>query len=156
MEKIEIIHNEVFLILPDCIYKPRRNIGHIENNVFYTYKSYNHKYNFYESIGICYKFLRYSPENLFSLICIDYNNSQLWTSRLSFLHFGKMINYKSNGLEKQLQLKLNQFHKTRAEAEEELRTLGLKTGLDFKRKISEKFLNLSNAMHSIKKGGLFN
>ena len=153
-EEIQIINNQVYLILPDCKYKPKRKIGYIENEVFYTHKSDKHKYNYYGTLGICYRFLRYAPEILFYLICIEYNNTELWTSRLSFLHYGKMIDYKRNGLERQLQLKVSQFHKTRAEAEAELRKLSLFVGLQFKKDISEKLKGYAGAMKSVQ-GGLF-
>lgn len=151
---IQLIYNSVYITILNCDRKTIRKIGYIENNVFYIHNSGKHKYNYYRTLGICYQFLRHSPEKLFFLICIEQNNAELWTSRLSYLHYGKIIDYQKQGFEKQLLLELNRFHKTRAEAEAELRELSLATGLQFKKDISEKLKGLARAVKLLQ-GGIF-
>lgn len=152
MEKIEIINNRVYLILPDCKYKPKRHIGDLEKDVFYIYRRGNHIYNINESIGIAYKFIMHSPDNLFKFICVNHN---LWTSRLKFILKGLYVEYKKNGLEKQKHLKITQFLNSRAEAEAELKELEGINPQKYVETLANKLRNVSRGFKALQ-GGLFN
>jgi hypothetical protein len=65
-----------------------------------------------------------------------------------------MVEYSKTGLEKQLHLNLDKFHKTRADADEELRKLTFVAAFDLQKSASEKLIKMNETVESIQ-GGLF-
>jgi hypothetical protein len=156
MEKITIRPDgKAFLTLPGTSYKRTRCIGEIHSDTFYTFRNSNHLYQHCNSFGFCHKFIKYSPFNSFTFICVEYNTNKIWTSREALLKNGTFKDYSKNGLEKQIHLTLDKFHNSKELANKELNKIQLETGIKFKNLVSEKFRYLAGAVADIQ-GGLFN
>jgi hypothetical protein len=147
---------KVFLTLPGKYYKSNRNIGRIFDGVFHTSRTEKHLYNYSNSLGICYKLIKYAPENLFNLICIEFGFKHLWTCRVALLKYGKFVNYSGNGLERQLHLPLDKFKHSEPEARAELRELNSSDALEIETSASQNLKSYTGTVHNLKQEVLFN
>lgn len=125
LENIKINQDgRVFLYLPHKLYKPYRNIGKIIpydrsfNTVRFTSKNHINKY--YNTVGFCYHFIKYFG-NYFDLVCVNYDFTYLWTSRVELLRYGIIKNHSNNDLELQIHFQLHKFSRTKQEAEEKMK-----------------------------------
>lgn len=99
----------IFLHIPDAKFKRHRYIGYIKNRTFFTFRDKSlHTFKKIGAIGINYKLLKQGSE-LFDYIVISYGFDLLQTSREYYLKFGFFLHFKSNGLERQIFLKIEDF-----------------------------------------------
>lgn len=126
METQEILklkpNGQVILHLPENTYKQYRIIGKIISRIFFTTRSNskNQTYHYLNSVGFNYRLI---SDFDITLICVNYDNENLWTSKEAVLKNGRFTNYKNNGLDKQIHLNLNGFKYTKSEAEKEMNEL---------------------------------
>lgn len=102
------------LHLPGKDFKPIRNIGYIEKKTLHLYRSGGSHFhrNTGGSVGICYKLLK-DYSNHFHRVCIQYNDKTFFTDRDFLLHHGTFRNYQSNGLERQIFVRLEDLEPQR-------------------------------------------
>ena len=119
----------VHLYIPDAKFKKHRYIGYIKNRTFFTFRDKSiHTFNKLNAIGINYKLLKQGSE-LFDYIVISYGFDLLQTSREFFLNRGFFLHFKSNGLERQLFLKIENFGLDKANSFENERVIQLNNQL---------------------------
>lgn len=109
-EKIFIKGKKVFLHLPEKDYKATREIGYIENRIFYTSRKPEHVFRKLNALALSYKLLK-EGAYYFDTIEIQFGFEILKVSREDFLKNGVVLNFKKNNLELQCFLSLDHFRK---------------------------------------------
>lgn len=91
--------------------KHRRNIGKLVNDTFYCQRRPEHFHRLTKSYGFNYELVKYSP---FIFICVELQSGEkIWTTRQTVLEKGKVLNFKKQGFELQIFLKLEHFRNTK-------------------------------------------
>jgi hypothetical protein len=109
----------VFLNLPAVKKNSRRLLGKIDRvqNTFYSVKRYRnaHLYRKLNSLSIPYDMI-YRAEIGFKYVCINFENSEYWTSVFALLLRGVKVNFFHLGFEAQIHLELSLWKKSKREA----------------------------------------
>lgn len=117
---------EVWLFCPNAKFKKNRIIGKVD----YSKKMYvsapknsrHHKFNLDNSLSLPYDLI-YKPHKGFLYVCIKFDGKKIYSSSLAFKVFGIERQFKSNGYEKQVFLKIDKFHNSLDDARKERQML---------------------------------
>lgn len=109
---------KVFLYLPLSKHKKSIMVGTINypNKTYYSArKTKKHLFKKSNSLGLPLELIERKHSG-FIFICVNYENKNLWTSRLAIFRHGEILHFKAKGFEKQIFLELSKWNNNKKQA----------------------------------------